>query len=170
VRREHEVDHDRMSTAELAGAGEETPTRPTDDVGADDRREDRRDDISDGGLDTRERHTVDADRPASATEPMRDDGKDQDEGAGAPLLDDQRAASYRSRWESIQTGFVDKPRDSVRDADSLVAELMRDLAESFSRARSDLEGQWDRGDDVSTEDLRVTLQRYRSFFNRLLEA
>jgi hypothetical protein len=58
----------------------------------------------------------------------------------------------------------------VSEADSLVAELLRDLAQSFDEARSKLEGQWSSGEDVSTEDLRVTLQRYRSFFERLLEA
>jgi hypothetical protein len=46
---------------------------------------------------------------------------------------------------------------------------MERLAESFSDERNRLENQWDRGDEVSTEELRVTLQRYRAFFNRLLE-
>jgi hypothetical protein len=63
---------------------------------------------------------------------------------------------------------VDDPRAAVGDADAFVAELLRDLAQSFDHARSGLEEQWTRGDDVSTEELRVTLQRYRSFFERLL--
>ena len=58
----------------------------------------------------------------------------------------------------------------MQAADQLVAEIMQRLAESFARERSDLEQQWDRGEDVSTEDLRVALQRYRSFFQRLLAA
>jgi hypothetical protein len=67
-------------------------------------------------------------------------------------------------------GFVDEPRRAVEQADALVADLMQRLASVFSDERKSLEGQWDRGDDVSTEDLRVALQRYRSFFDRLLSA
>ena len=70
---------------------------------------------------------------------------------------------------SLQTGFVDEPRRTVEDADKLVAAVMQRLAEGFANERSGLEKQWDRGDNVSTEDLRVALQRYRSFFDRLLK-
>ncbi|HEX7309770.1 MAG TPA: hypothetical protein VF232_01210, partial [Gaiellaceae bacterium] len=73
-------------------------------------------------------------------------------------------------WQQIQTSFVDKPRDAVAEADALVADLMQRLAASFSHERERLESQWDRGDDVSTEELRVALTRYRSFFDRLLSA
>jgi hypothetical protein len=84
------------------------------------------------------------------------------------LLSDQDSQGFRSRWESIQIGFVDSPKDAVQQADGLVAELMKRLAESFAGARSDLEQQWSRGENVSTEDLRLALRRYRSFFDRLL--
>ena len=77
---------------------------------------------------------------------------------------------FQSRWESIQTGFVDEPRQTVEQADELVAEVMKRLAEGFAGERERLEQQWGRGEDVSTEDLRVALQRYRSFFQRLLAA
>ncbi len=86
-----------------------------------------------------------------------------------PLFDTGRANELRDRWQALQARFVDDPREAVSDADALVAELLRDLAKTFDDARSGLEGQWSRGDDVSTEELRVTLQRYRSFFERLLE-
>ena len=86
------------------------------------------------------------------------------------LLPGEESAGYRSRWETIQTGFVDEPRRTVEQADELVAEVMRRLAESFADERERLEQQWGRGDDVSTEDLRLALQRYRSFFQRLLSA
>lgn len=86
------------------------------------------------------------------------------------LLPADASGDVRGRWESIQIGFVDEPRRSVEQADALVAELMQRLAESFSEERSRLESQWDRGDEVSTEDLRLALQRYRSFFDRLLSA
>jgi hypothetical protein len=86
----------------------------------------------------------------------------------APLFPDQELGDFRKKWDSIQTGFVDQPRSAVEQADSLVASTMKRLAEVFAQERSKLEGQWDRGDNVSTEDLRLALQRYRSFFHRLL--
>lgn len=85
-----------------------------------------------------------------------------------PLFPDNELGDLRSRWDKIQAGFVDQPRKAVEEADSLVASTMKRLAEVFAQERSKLEGQWDRGDNVSTEDLRVALQRYRSFFQRLL--
>ena len=86
------------------------------------------------------------------------------------LLPREQNAEFQTRWEKIQTGFVDEPRQTVEQADELVAELMKRLAEGFATERERLEGQWGRGEDVSTEDLRVTLQRYRGFFQRLLSA
>jgi hypothetical protein len=86
----------------------------------------------------------------------------------APLLPNDRCDDFRRRWDSIQTSFVDEPKQAVEKADSLVAELMQDLAKTFSTERQNLESQWGRGDNVSTEDLRIALQRYRSFFSRLL--
>jgi hypothetical protein len=86
----------------------------------------------------------------------------------SPLLPTEEAADFQERWSELQTGFVDEPRRSVQQGDTLVAELMQRLAHSFAEERQTLEAQWDRGDDVSTEDLRVALQRYRSFFDRLL--
>lgn len=88
----------------------------------------------------------------------------------APLFSEAQTNEFRSRWSSIQTGFVDEPRKTVAEADKLVASLMTQLAEEFANERTRLEQQWDRGDDVSTEDLRVALKRYRSFFDRLLKA
>jgi hypothetical protein len=89
---------------------------------------------------------------------------------GEPLIGEDTTRDVRGRWEGIQASFVDEPRRAVEEADTLVAELMRQLADSFAHERERLEGQWDRGDEVSTEDLRVALQRYRSFFDRLLSA
>ena len=89
---------------------------------------------------------------------------------GEPLFPSDQSEGFTSRWQEIQASFVDEPRDAVAQADALVADLMQRLATSFSQERERLEGQWDRGDDVSTEDLRVALTRYRSFFDRLLSA
>jgi hypothetical protein len=86
-----------------------------------------------------------------------------------PLFQETEVGDFRSRWSSIQAAFVDEPRKAVEDADNLVAMLMKKLAEGFANERGRLEGQWDRGDNVSTEDLRIALQRYRSFFDRLLK-
>ena len=80
----------------------------------------------------------------------------------------EEAGGFRSRWEAIQTGFVDEPRAAVEQADELVAQVVTRLAEVFSTERSQLEQQWDRGDNISTEDLRLALKRYRAFFDRLL--
>jgi hypothetical protein len=86
-----------------------------------------------------------------------------------PLFSESEMGEFRSQWIKIQTCFVDEPRGTVKDADKLVAEVMQRLAEGFRNERSGLEKQWDRGDNVSTEDLRIALQRYRSFFDRLLK-
>jgi hypothetical protein len=85
-----------------------------------------------------------------------------------PLLPGELTATFQQRWEEVQTRFVDEPRGAVEDADGLVANLMQQLAEGFAQERERLEAQWGRGEDISTEDLRVALQRYRSFFQRLL--
>jgi hypothetical protein len=86
-----------------------------------------------------------------------------------PLFSESEMGDFRSQWSKLQTGFVDEPRRTVEDADKLVASVMQRLAEGFASERSGLEKQWDRGDNVSTEELRISLQRYRSFFDRLLE-
>ena len=84
------------------------------------------------------------------------------------LFPNEELVGYRTRWESIQTGFVDQPRAAVEQADALVSQVMTRLTEVFTRERSMLEAQFTKGDNVSTEDLRIALTRYRSFFHRLL--
>ena len=85
------------------------------------------------------------------------------------LFSEPEMGDFRSQWSKLQTGFVDEPRRTVEGADKLVAAVMQRLADGFANERSGLEKQWDSGDNVSTEDLRVALQRYRSFFDRLLK-
>jgi hypothetical protein len=85
-----------------------------------------------------------------------------------PLFPDRELQEMGSRWDEIQTGFVDEPRHAVEQADSLVAVAIKRLAGQFAEERSRLESQWARGDNVSTEDLRQALRRYRAFFDRLL--
>ena len=91
-----------------------------------------------------------------------------DEEAFEPLFESNEAEQFRTHWLEIQSRFVDDPNISVREADELVAHVIENLTNNFADQRSSLENQWKKGDKVSTEDLRVVLQRYRSFFNRLL--
>ena len=87
---------------------------------------------------------------------------------GASYLADETCAEASKRWQGIQAEFVDDPRRSVAGAHELVSELMQRIVDGFAKDRGELERQWSKGDNVSTEELRVRLQRYRSFFNRLL--
>jgi hypothetical protein len=84
------------------------------------------------------------------------------------LFPDNELTEFRGRWDKAQISFVDEPRAAVEQADSLVATVVKRIAEQFAAERAELEHQWDRGDNVSTEDLRQALRRYRSFFDRLL--
>lgn len=140
----HDPTHDReLSTADLADAADRVARRDAD-----------------SGL---------ADREVAMSR-----GRDQAPDAaadwtGTSLLADDIVSDLRDRWTDIQTGFVDEPRRAVEEADVLVAEAIKRLAESFADARSRLEQDWSRGADVSTEELRLALQRYRAFFGRLLQ-
>src|SRR5262245_48634289 len=92
-----------------------------------------------------------------------------DEGhSNTPLLSSEVTDRLQAEWTEVQASFVDEPRQAVQRADELVAFAIKQIAETFARERSGLEAQWDREGDVSTEDLRVALTRYRSFFHRLL--
>ena len=86
----------------------------------------------------------------------------------APLFPENELTDLRSRWDKAQAMFVDEPRKAVEDADALVASAVKRIAELFADERAKLEKQWDRGGEVSTEDLRQALRRYRGFFDRLL--
>lgn len=107
---------------------------------------------------------------------QRDMPKETAREASKGVKDEERAAlfepsvlsEFNTRWTDVQTGFVDEPRRAVQQADALVQDVIKRIADSFGNERAQLEHQWDRGDQVSTEDLRVALQRYRSFFSRLL--
>ena len=127
----------------------------------------------------REIHTEDLARPTAASDRAvleRDPVAGREEFSRpaaeavekAMLFRPEEAGQFRTRWTDVQGAFVDSPRSAVERADSLVAETMKRLAEMVSEERSRLEAQWDRGDNVTTEDLRVALQRYRAFFDRLL--
>jgi len=90
------------------------------------------------------------------------------DGSLMALLEREESEHLRTRWNDIQGRFVDEPRSAVQQADTLVSEVIDKITEMFANEHGLLEGQWKQGDDVSTEDLRQALQRYRSFFNRLV--
>jgi hypothetical protein len=92
------------------------------------------------------------------------------EGENVPLISGTEHESLTTRWTDIQSRFVDDPRNAVEQADSLVAEVIQSVASSFARERTSLEKQWETDGEAETEDLRIALQRYRSFFQRLLAA
>ncbi len=91
-------------------------------------------------------------------------------GSATSLLSESEIGDLRSRWNNIQAEFVDEPRRAVEQADKLVATAIKRLADGFANERASLENQWESGNDASTEDLRLALQRYRAFFGRLLNA
>jgi hypothetical protein len=90
------------------------------------------------------------------------------EESDTPYLPEQDTGPAHERWQRIQAAFVDDPRKSVTEAHALVGELTQRIVDAFAQERDQLEAQWSKGGDVSTEDLRVSLQRYRAFFTRLL--
>ena len=159
---------EKLTTADIAS----TPTRREDDARF---RPPARPTESTTGPErmAHERMRTDEEMRTRAREEMGRPGEDR---PARPVTGEERTSLFaadettqlRSRWTAIQTEFVDEPRRSVEAADGLVASAIKRLAESFAEQRSRLEGEWSRGGDVSTEDLRLALQHYRSFFDRLL--
>jgi hypothetical protein len=166
-----------LLTADSAGIQRETPTSVSVEP------------LGEGGCDNDLREATVTDRlpgtqiadPAASPVKGAAAGAARTEGAGVatgtvraleqetgPLFSGNEANELRARWDAVQVGFVDAPRDAVEHADNLVAETMKRLAEVFAAERTKLEAQWNKGEDVSTEGLRLALRRYRSFFSRLL--
>jgi len=172
--RQKRMDEESISTADLAGA-------PTDATADKEAERARRSEIIDVKPERRDVAAVEVQKTEVAAQVVRPvGGSASAAGAGTttpasshepdrgPLFSADEAANLRSRWDTIQVSFVDEPRRSVQEADNLVATAMKRLAEQFAAERSTLEAQWARGSDISTEDLRLALRRYRSFFGRLL--
>ena len=161
----------RLSTADLAEAGrsEADTSRPTGGTSVKVVRMSRQDEQADEPNVAFETATeeIEPSSPRQNT-PAATAVVMAEETDSGPLFSAEEAGKLRAQWDSVQVGFVDEPRKAVKEADGLVATAMKRLAEQFAEERSRLEGQWDRGGDVSTEDLRLALRRYRSFFGRLL--
>lgn len=108
------------------------------------------------------------DQSAERNESLRPAPREEESESLAALFPPDAANSFRSRWDELQIGFVDDPQQAVRRADKLVGEVLNSLSETFANERSTLDAQLGQGDSASTENLRVALRRYRSFFQRLL--
>ena len=106
--------------------------------------------------------------PADGERLGDDSGSDARPSTETSLFADTELVEFRGKWDSVQAGFVDDPKRCVQQADHLVSAVVEQLSSGFAEARSRLEQQWSRGEDASTEDLRVALKRYREFFDRLL--
>jgi hypothetical protein len=156
---------EELTTADLAGTSQRTERDDEASRAASERRTTERVDTRTNAR-TDESFTSDAGRVASrGTAAAPAPALEQETG---PLFSGSEANDLRGKWDAIQVGFVDEPRRAVEQADSLVAGTMKRLAEIFADERNNLERQWDKGENVSTEDLRLALRRYRSFFSRLL--
>ncbi|MBE1496457.1 hypothetical protein H4696_003557 [Amycolatopsis lexingtonensis] len=122
----------------------------------------------DHGLSTADLASAGSDTAGSGT---ADSGTAPAESGGdvetPPLIDEEKVTGFRDRWQNVQTGFVDDPKQAVRQADELVAAVISALATTFAEHKSDLEAQWQQG-EPATEELRIALRRYRSFFDQLL--
>jgi hypothetical protein len=108
-----------------------------------------------------------AQAPVAPTKPT-DVTPERESSTEEVLFADADLTEKRGRWSAVQAAFVDDPKDCVQKADVLVSDLVEQLTSSFARARSSLEEQWARGEEASTEDLRLALMHYREFFERLL--
>lgn len=163
----------KMSTADLAAPDARIETGEGPEMQPDTRLKGLRDTplppapVDDAGMPVPPQDTRDV-RPAEMRTDIPPQNRTAAEEEVSALFADDECHALWKRWDDIQAGFVDEPRRAVEDADSLVAETMQQLASTFARERGNLEQQWGRGDNVSTEDLRIAFRRYRSFFKRLL--
>ena len=170
-----------LSTRDLAGTQREVPVETAAEPATEDASQAEQDERFDRRPADADAQAADSGQATSDSPPSpkssatqgdadRAGGGADDIGETGSLLPEGEESDFQRRWEEIQTRFVDDPRQAVEDADALVAGVMQRIAEGFAQARDGLEGQWSRGEDVGTEELRVALQRYRAFFRRLLSA
>jgi len=173
---EHGTEHGTEHDEDLAGREDvrepdtaEVPAQEGTDFrepGADD----RRDDEGDHTLSTADLASASADTRADDRTDDRADARPAESGGDVEtpeLIDEEKVTGFRDRWQNVQTGFVDDPKQAVRQADELVAAVISALATTFAEHKSELEAQWQQG-EPATEELRIALRRYRSFFDQLL--
>jgi hypothetical protein len=166
--------HDTTVDAAGTGATADTRTEPADTVDpadVSDPTETTRDAYGSAGATTDRATTAgattdsatDATTGSASRAPRQDNAEE-----GSALFADDDSERFRGRWHDVQSGFVDDPKQAVQDADALVAELMQTLASTFADRKHSLEGQWQQGGEAETEDLRLALRGYRSFFDQML--
>lgn len=170
-----QYDEDRPSTESIASMGrDDAATSASATTTADDRPTVLHDDEA---FDDGQAHAAPGAQPAAAAD--TDAGGYAGEAApsiGRPdasdvqLMPAEHAGRLREQWHQVQATFVDDPRGAVSQADTLVAEVMQTLAAGFAEHKRGLEESWQRGEQAGTEDLRVALQSYRAFFDRLLHS
>ncbi len=171
--RADEPPDDDIDAGRSAPAAERAGTTDAGAVATEDRVADEREPLPEdrGAVAERdERETVDRDTGGTTAAGAPASTGDVAGGDAPALLPADENNSFQRHWEELQTAFVDDPRRTVEQADELVDQGKQRLAEGFAAEREQLEAQWGRGEDISTEDLRVALQRYRAFFQRLLSA
>ena len=162
--------HADTSSEDLDGRRDDLADRREDrrEDPRDDRRDDRADAARDGHADTRR----DDDGPGRYTRQHGDHAGQHDHDAqddqGVSVLDPTASERLRNRWQEVQAGFVDEPRQSVTEADQLVGEVLDEVSRVFRDQRSELEAEWSGNAEPGTEELRQALRRYREFFDRLL--
>ncbi|QKV79810.1 hypothetical protein [Amycolatopsis sp. Hca4] len=146
-------DDQNLSTADLASAGRhdagDAPAESGGDVEAP---------AESGG---------DVETPAASGGDVETPAASHDDVETPELIDQEKVTGFRDRWQNVQTGFVDDPKQAVQQADELVAAVISALATTFAEHKSELEAQWRQG-EPATEELRIALRRYRSFFDQLL--
>jgi len=191
MRTDKDLDDNRLSTEDIAGADRHQDTPDAD------RYQDMPDETGEHrDLGTTDRYDTMDDEPRAMTDER--DLPDAESHAGTTRLDDEPAATtsatahmgpsngddaplelfgadeidrFRDEWRDLQGRFVDDPQEAVQGADHLVAEVMKSLATTFTEHKHELEGQWrQEGSEAHTEELRQALRRYRTFFNQLLNA
>ncbi len=169
----HSTEHDddftgREEVREPGATGVDGNQADFREPGTDESRVDEsRDDGGDHTLSTADLASASAQptgsRPDSDTTPAGSGGDVE----APPLIDEEKVTGFRDRWQNVQTGFVDDPKQAVHQADELVAAVISALATTFAEHKSELESQWQQG-EPATEELRIALRRYRSFFDQLL--
>ena len=102
-------------------------------------------------------------------EVIRDDPNVTSMESVASFFDREESENFNQQWMEIQGKFVDEPRIAVQKADDLISDMIKQITTMFDKEMDTLETQWNQGDEVSTEDLRMTFQHYRSFFHRLVD-
>lgn len=82
------------------------------------------------------------------------------------LIDSESVSALRNEWDAIQALFVDDPRTAVVRADELLVRAFTALSNAIARDRAQIHERWSH--DPTTEDLRLSMQRYRQHLCRLL--